>query len=67
MYSAEARKESRGAHSRDDYKERNDKDWLKHTLSWDDNKKIKLDYMNVIFETLDQDECPTIPAKARIY
>lgn len=67
MYSAEARKESRGAHSRDDYKERNDKDWLKHTLSWDDNKKIKLDYMNVIFETLDKDECPTIPAKARIY
>jgi hypothetical protein len=29
--------------------------------------KIKLDYMSVIFDTLDQNEMPTVPAKARVY
>lgn len=33
MYSAENRKESRGAHARDDYKNRDDKVWMKHTVS----------------------------------
>merc|ERR1711953_651014 len=32
--SAENRKESRGAHSREDFKERNDEEWMVHTLSW---------------------------------
>ena len=67
MYSAEARKESRGAHARDDFTKRDDVTWMKHTMSWDDHGKIKLGYMPVIFETLDEKECPTVPAKQRVY
>ena len=55
MYSAENRKESRGAHSRDDYKKRDDEKWMKHTLSEIDpnNGKVDIKYREVISETLD--------------
>ena len=47
--SALNRKESRGAHSRVDYKKRNDKNWLKHTMAWVNNKnKPKLDIVQSI-------------------
>jgi succinate dehydrogenase / fumarate reductase flavoprotein subunit len=45
--SALARKESRGAHSRDDYPDRDDKQWLKHTLAWMDNGGVRLAYKPV--------------------
>ena len=63
------RKESRGAHARDDYKEREDKEWMKHTLSWIDNKtgEVKIDYRDVIMDTLDQKEFPTVPPMKRVY
>ncbi len=38
IYSATARKESRGAHAREDFPDRNDGEWMKHTLSWMDSK-----------------------------
>jgi succinate dehydrogenase / fumarate reductase flavoprotein subunit len=45
--SALARKESRGAHSRDDFTERDDKKWLKHTLAWIENGSVRLGYKPV--------------------
>jgi succinate dehydrogenase / fumarate reductase flavoprotein subunit len=41
------RKESRGGHSREDYPDRDDKDWLKHTLAWKQNGKVTIDYKPV--------------------
>lgn len=68
MHSAEARKESRGAHAREDFKDRDDKNWTKHTLAWLDvrNGKVKLDYRPVHSQPLDK-EMPYIEPSARVY
>ncbi|MCM2312049.1 MAG: succinate dehydrogenase flavoprotein subunit [Steroidobacteraceae bacterium] len=67
MHSAENRKESRGAHAREDYKDRDDREWLKHTLAWVDGQgRVTLDYRPVHLHTLTSDVEP-VPPKARTY
>jgi succinate dehydrogenase / fumarate reductase flavoprotein subunit len=67
IVSAENRKESRGAQAREDYPDRDDQEWMKHTLSWvDDAGKVSLDYRPVQLQTL-TDEVEAIPPKARVY
>jgi len=67
MYSAEHRTESRGAHAREDYKERDDVNWLKHTLVNVDAKgKASFEYRPVHLHTLTNDVEP-VPPKARTY
>ena len=69
MFSAEARKESRGAHARDDFSERDDVNWMKHTLSYMSTPadEVKLDYRPVHYYTLDEKECATVPPAKRVY
>jgi succinate dehydrogenase / fumarate reductase flavoprotein subunit len=67
MHSAEQRPESRGAHAREDYPDRNDAEWMKHTLvTVDDSGRCAFDYRPVHTNTLD-DEVATVPPKKRVY
>jgi len=67
MDSARNRPESRGAHAREDFPARNDKDWMKHTLAWiDDKGNSKLDERPVHTFTLTND-IAYIEPKARVY
>lgn len=78
MHSAERRKESRGAHAREDFSQRDDANWMKHTLGYFDAHEgagtgkaagkgaVRIDYRPVHMRPLDA-EMEHVPPKARVY
>ena len=66
MESAYNRKESRGAHAREDFSKRDDKNFMKHTLAWHNDNKVEIKYRDVHSRTLTND-VQYFPPKERVY
>ena len=66
MDSAYNRKESRGAHAREDFTKRDDKNFMKHTLAWQKGKKVEIKYRDVHSRTL-TNYVQYFPHKERVY
>ena len=65
--SAINREESRGGHAREDFPDRNDDDWMKHTYVWlNEDGTSRIDYRPVHTETM-TDDVKAVPPKARVY
>merc|ERR1719460_296811 len=69
MRSAEKRKESRGAHAHENYPDRDDEKWMKHSLAFfnEENCKTEVKYRPIHYYTLDEDECAVVPPVSRVY
>lgn len=66
--SALERRESRGSHAREDFGERDDEEWMKHTLSWVGKEEgVRLGYRGVVANTLNEEECGSVPPMKRSY
>jgi len=63
------RTESRGAHARDDFKERDDKKWMRHSLTWQKGVggEVRWGTRDVKMGTLDEEECASVPPMNRSY
>ena len=67
VHGALNRQESRGAHAREDFPDRDDKNWMKHTIAWLDEKgRVKIDYRPVTLQTM-TDEVEYVPPVKRVY
>ena len=66
MEGANMREESRGGHAREDFTERDDENWMKHTLAWVQDDKVTFDFRPVHMTTL-TDEAEVVPPKKRVY
>jgi succinate dehydrogenase (ubiquinone) flavoprotein subunit len=67
MHGAEARHESRGAHAHENHPNRDDENWMKHTLAYFKDGKTKIEYRPIHYYTLDEEECKTVAPVARVY
>jgi succinate dehydrogenase (ubiquinone) flavoprotein subunit len=72
LHSALNRRESRGCHARSDFQDRNDKDYLKHTLTWmevqeDGSTQVSLGERPVVMTTIDEKDCSPVPLDERKY
>lgn len=64
------RTESRGSHAREDFPERDDERWLRHSWTWQKDEKeegVRVGYRGVIMETLDEGDCKSVPPVKRSY
>ena len=66
MHAAHNRTESRGSHAREDFPERDDVNWLKHTVIWLQNETVRIGYRPVHLYTL-SDDVDVIPPARRVY
>ena len=61
------REESRGAHAREDFPDRDDDNWMKHSVIWvDESGKSRIDYRPVHMTPM-TNEVQAFPPKARVY